>query len=407
MSGFDVGRVRADFPQLARLIHDKPLVYLDSANTAQKPQVVIDAVSSYYREHNANVYRAVHTLSDEATTLFEAARDAIQRLLNAGDRREIVLTRGTTEAINLVAQCFARPRLDAHSSIVITHMEHHANIVPWQMVCAATGAKLKVAPITPTGELDLDALFALLTPEVKLLAFTHISNALGTVNPVAQIVAEARKRGIATLIDGSQAVAHTQVDVRALGCDFYVFTGHKLFGPTGTGALYGKREHLNEMPPYMGGGEMIDVVTFDKTTFAEAPIKFEAGTPNIAGFIGLAQAIGYVEQLGYDAISAYEAELCRYAQAALTSISGLRLIGDAVERIGVFSFLIEGAHAHDLATILDHDGIALRSGHHCAHPLMAYFGVAATVRASLSIYNTVAEVDHLVASLERAKRMLQ
>jgi len=407
MSGFDVGRVRADFPQLARLIHDKPLVYLDSANTAQKPQVVIDAVSSYYREHNANVYRAVHTLSDEATTLFEAARDAIQRLLNAGDRREIVLTRGTTEAINLVAQCFARPRLDAHSSIVITHMEHHANIVPWQMVCAATGAKLKVAPITPTGELDLDALFALLTPEVKLLAFTHISNALGTVNPVAQIVAEARKRGIATLIDGSQAVAHTQVDVSALGCDFYVFTGHKLFGPTGTGALYGKREHLNEMPPYMGGGEMIDVVTFDKTTFAEAPIKFEAGTPNIAGFIGLAQAIGYVEQLGYDAISAYEAELCRYAQAALTSISGLRLIGDAVERIGVFSFLIEGAHAHDLATILDHDGIALRSGHHCAHPLMAYFGVAATVRASLSIYNTVAEVDHLVASLERAKRMLQ
>lgn len=406
MNGFDFDRVRQDFPLLERQVHGKPLVYLDSANTAQKPLKVIDAVDDFYRNHNANVYRAVHTLSDEATVLFEGARDAIAGLLNAADRREIVLTRGTTEAINLVAHSFLRPRLKPGDTVVLTLMEHHANIVPWQMACAACGATLKVAPINADGELIVEELIGLLTPEVKLLAFTHISNALGTVNPVERIVQEARKRGIPTLIDGSQAVPHMSVDVRAIGCDFYVFTGHKLFGPTGTGALYGKREHLDAMPPFMGGGEMIDVVRFDKTTYAETPIKFEAGTPNIAGFIGLAAAIRWVDALGFSAIEAYEKDLCAYALERLSAVKGLRLIGTARSRIGVFSFLIDGAHAHDLATILDHEGIALRSGHHCAHPLMAHYGVSATVRASLSVYNSEAEIDHLIGALERAKKML-
>ena len=404
--GFDVQRVRRDFPLLAREVHGKPLVYFDSANTAQKPAAVITAVDAFYREHNANVARAVHQLGEEATALYEGARRRIATFLNAPSVDEIVLTSGTTQAINLVAWSFALPRLREGDAILVTTMEHHANIVPWQLVAERTGAKLKVAPITPEGELIVERFVDLLTPEVKLAAVVHVSNVLGTVNPVAELARETRRRGIPLLVDGSQAVSHLPVDVRALGCDFYAMTGHKLFGPTGTGALWARREWLAQMPPLFGGGEMIREVRFEGTTFADPPHRFEAGTPNIAGFAGLGAAIDYVDALGRDAIAAWEHELGAHMAEALRGIEGIRLFGEAPGKAAVFSFLIEGAHAHDLATLLDHEGIAVRSGHHCAHPLMRFYGVPATLRASLAFYNTHEEIDRFVAAIGKARRML-
>lgn len=403
---FDPLRYRADFPLLSRRVHDKPLIYFDNANTAQKPQAVIDAVDRYYREFNANVSRAVHTLGEEATSAYEATRDKLARFINAPSRDEIVLTSGTTQAINTVAYSFAMPRLKAGDEILVTTMEHHANIVPWQLACERTGARLKVAPITPAGELIADRFIDMLTPSVKLAAIVHVSNVLGTVNPIRDLAKACRARGIPLLVDGSQAAPHLPIDVQALGCDFYTLTGHKLFGPTGTGMLWARREWLEAMPPFFGGGEMIKTVSFEKTTFADAPHKFEAGTPNIAGFIGLGAALDYVEAIGRDRIAAYERDLLVYATTALKSVPGLRLFGEAPHKAAVLSFLIDGIHAHDLATLLDHEGIAVRSGHHCAHPLMQFFGVPATARASLAFYNTRDEVDRFVAAIGRVRKLL-
>ncbi len=402
----DVERIRADFPLLAREVHGKPLVYFDNANTAQKPAVVIEAVDDFYRRTNANVARAMHALGEEATNAYEGARDAIARLLGASSRNEIVLVSGTTQAINLVAYSHAMPRLGPGDTILVTQMEHHANIVPWQLVCARTGATLKVAPITPQGELIVERFVELLTPDVKLAAVTHVSNVLGTINPVAELGRECRRRGIPLLVDGSQAAPHLRLDVRALNCDFYAITGHKLFGPTGTGALWAKREHLEAMPPFFGGGEMIREVRFEGTTFADPPHRFEAGTPNIAGFVGLAAAIRYVEALGIERIAARERELLAYATAALREVPGLRIFGEAPDKAAVIAFLIDGVHAHDLATLLDHEGVAVRSGHHCAHPLMQFYGVPATLRASLAFYNTHEEIDRFVAAIGRVRTLL-
>jgi len=400
------GDLRADFPLLAREVHGKPLVYFDNANTAQKPHVVIEAVDRFYRHSNANVSRAVHTLGEEATSLYEGARDALARFVNAGSREEIVLTSGTTQAINLVAYSHLLPQLRPGDAIVTTRMEHHANIVPWQLVAARAGATVKVAPIRADGTLDVEAFVGLLTPEVRLAAVTHVSNVLGTINPVAQIAREARRRGIALLIDGSQAAPHLPIDVRAIGCDFYALTGHKLFGPTGTGALWARRELLQAMPPFFGGGEMIREVRFEGTTFADPPHRFEAGTPNIAGFVGLAAAIGYVQRIGLPRIGAVERDLLAHATEALQAVPGLRIFGTAPEKAAVISFLIDGVHAHDLATLLDHEGIAVRSGHHCAHPLMQFFGVPATLRASLAFYNTHEEIERFVEAIARVRRLL-
>lgn len=403
---FDFERVRADFPVLAREVHGRPLVYLDNANTSQKPVQVIEAVDRFYRRSNANVARAVHALGDEATTAYEATRDKLARFVGAAAREEIVFTSGTTQAINLVAYSHALPQLKAGDAILVTQMEHHANIVPWQLVCERTGAHLKVAPITQAGELIVERFIELLTPEVKLAAVTHVSNVLGTINPIATLARECRRRGIPLLVDGSQAAPHLPINVQALGCDFYALTGHKMLGPTGTGMLWARREHLCAMPPFFGGGEMIREVRFDGTTFADPPHKFEAGTPNIAGFVGLAAAVEYLEAIGMDAIHDYERELGAYARAALATVPGLRLIGDAPGKAAVFSFLLEGAHAHDLATLLDLEGIAVRSGHHCAHPLMQFYGVPATCRASFAFYNTREEVDSLILALEKARGLL-
>ncbi len=403
---FDVQRCRADFPALQRHVHGKPLVYFDNANTAQKPLAVIEAVDGYYRRHNANVSRAVHTLGSEATALYEATRDKLRSFINAPSRDEVIFTRGATESINLVAYSWALPRLQSGDEILLTQMEHHANIVPWQLVCERTGAKIKVVPISQEGELLLDQLDALLTPRVKLLCLTHVSNVLGTVNPIARICAMARARGIPVLVDGSQAAPHLRIDVQALGCDFYAITGHKMFGPTGTGMLWAKRAILDAMPPFMGGGEMIKQVSFEKTVFNDLPYKFEAGTPNIAGVIGLGAAIDYINALGIETIRAIESDLLVYATQQLNTIPGMRIFGTAPGKAAVISFLIEGVHAHDLATILDTDGVAVRSGHHCAHPLMQFFGVAATARASLAFYNTREEVDVFITALLRARAML-
>ncbi len=402
----DIAAIRAEFPQLSRLIHGKPLVYFDNANTAQKPRAVIDAVSGYFTEHNANVARAVHTLGEEATSLYEAARDKLARFVGARSREEVVFTRGTTESVNLVAYSFLRPTLKPGDEILVSRMEHHANIVPWQLIAAETGARVVPAPITDTGELDVEGTVALMNERTQLVGLVHVSNALGTINPVATIIAAAKARGIPSLIDGSQAVPHFKVDVAALDCDFYVLTGHKLFAPTGTGALIAKREHLDAMPPFMGGGEMIRRVSFEGTTFNDPPHKFEPGTPNIAGFIGLGAAVDWLEAVGMDAIAAREARLRDTMRAALGEVDGLRLIGTARERAAVFSFVVEGAHAHDLATLLDHEGVAVRSGHHCTHPTMQFFGVPATVRASLSFYNTEDEIAAFVAALAKVRRML-
>ncbi|MEO5624172.1 MAG: cysteine desulfurase [Dokdonella sp.] len=403
---FEPERVRADFPLLARSVHEKPLIYFDNANTSQKPRAVIEAVDHFYRQNNANVARAVHQLGEEATAAYEASRDTIARFINAPSRNDVVLTSGTTQAINLVAHSYALPRLQPGDEILVTTMEHHANIVPWQLICERSGAKLAVAPITQSGELIVERFIELLTPRVKLAAVVHVSNVLGTINPIAELARATRKRGIPLLVDGSQAAPHLRVDVRALGCDFYTITGHKLFGPTGTGVLWARKELLQDMPPFFGGGEMIREVRFEKTTFADPPHRFEAGTPNIAGFVGLGAALDYVEELGRERIGEYERELRDHMHEALQRVPGLRLFGEAKEKVAVFSFLVEGAHAHDLATLLDHEGIAVRSGHHCAHPLMQFYGVPATVRASLAFYNTHDEIDRFIAAIARVRKLL-
>ncbi len=398
--------VRADFPLLEREVHGKPLIYFDNANTAQKPRAVIEATDRFYRQMNANVSRAVHQLGTEATEAYEAVRAKLARFLNAGSPDEIVFTSGTTQAMNLVAYSYALPRLGPGDEILTTVMEHHANIVPWQLVCERSGAKLKAAPITPTGELEVERYIEMLTPQVKLAALTHVSNVLGTVNPVTAIARETRRRGIPLVVDGSQAAPHLPIDVRALGCDFYAITGHKLFGPTGTGALWARRELLAAMPPFFGGGEMIREVRIEGSTFADPPHRFEAGTPNIAGIIGLGAALDYVESLGRERMARHETELLGYATAAMLAVPGMRIFGTAPHKAAVISFLIEGTHGHDLATLLDLDGVAVRSGHHCAHPLMSFFGVPATARASFSIYNTRDEVDRFIAALGRVRKLL-
>jgi cysteine desulfurase/selenocysteine lyase len=402
----DVARIREDFPLLAREVNGKPLVYFDNANTSQKPRAVIEAVDDFYRRHNANVSRAVHTLGEEATSAYEATRDKLARFINAPSRDEIVFTSGTTQAINLVAYSHLLPRLEPGDEIVITQMEHHADIVPWQILGERAGAKLKVAPITEKGELIVEKYIDLLTPRVKLAGIVHVSNVLGTINPVAEIARAAKKRGIPLLVDGSQAMPHMPVDVRALGCDFYALTGHKMFGPTGTGALWARKELLRDMPPFFGGGEMIREVRFDGTTYADPPHRFEAGTPNIAGFVGLGAAIDYMESLGRERIAAYEHELLDYATAAMKTVPGLRIFGEAKNKASVISFLVDGAHAHDLATLLDQEGIAVRSGHHCAHPLMQFYGVPATCRASFAFYNTREEVDRFIEAIARVRKLL-
>ena len=401
----DWARVRADFPLLMREVHGRPLVYLDNANTSQKPLPVVASQDAFYRRHNANVSRAVHALGTEATEAYEASRTRLARFLNVR-ADELVLCSGTTFALNLVAYSWALPRLKAGDTILVSRMEHHANIVPWQLVAQRTGATLKVAEILPDGSLDLDALYRSMTGDVKLLALAHVSNVLGTINPVREICREARRRGIVTVVDGSQAAPHMKLDVAGIGCDFYAVTGHKMCGPTGTGALWGRRELLQEMPPFIGGGEMIREVSFDGTVFNDPPHKFEAGTPNIAGFVGLGAAIDYLDGIGMDAIAAREAELLAHATEALRVVPGLRIFGTAPRKAAVISFLVEGAHAHDLATLLDLEGVAVRSGQHCAHPLLQFYGVAATLRASLAFYNTHEEIDRFVAALDKTRRLL-
>ncbi len=401
----DWSEIRDDFPLLTREVNGKPLVYFDSANTSQKPAAVIEAVDDFYRRHNANVSRAVHTLGSEATEAYESARRKLAAFLNVR-ADELVLCSGTTFAINLVAYSWALPRLKAGDAILLTRMEHHANIVPWQLIAERTGAKIKVAELRPDGSLDLDALHAAMTPDVKLLGVAHVSNVLGTVNPVREICKEARKRGIVTVVDGSQAVPHMAVDIASIGCDFYAFTGHKLCGPTGTGVLWGRREHLEAMPPFLGGGEMIKEVRFDGTVFNTPPHRFEAGTPNIAGFVGLGAAVDYLQGIGMDAIHAREAQLLAHATAALSDIPGMRIFGTAPGKAAIISFAIEGAHAHDLATLLDIEGFAVRSGQHCAHPLLQFFGVSATCRASFAFYNTEDEIERFATALRKVRTLL-
>jgi cysteine desulfurase/selenocysteine lyase len=402
----DVEAVRRDFPVLAREVNGKPLCYLDNAASSQRPRQVIDAISGYYEHSHANVHRGVHRLSQEATDLFEGARETLRRFINARATREIIFVRGTTEAVNLVAQSYARPRLQPGDEIVISWLEHHANIVPWQMVCEQTGARLRVIPITRSGEVDFDAFLGLLNDRTRLLALAHVSNALGTVVPVEKFVREAKRRGVPVLLDGAQAAPHMRVDVQALDCDFYCFSGHKMCGPTGIGVLYGRESLLAAMPPWQGGGDMILAVSFERTVYNELPYKFEAGTPHIAGAIGLARAVDYLEVLGLDRIAAAEHELLEYATERLSGIPGLTIVGTAPEKAAVVSFTVERVHPHDLGTILDSEGVAIRTGHHCAMPVMEFFGVPATARASFAFYNTRAEVDRLVDALQVAREML-
>lgn len=405
-AGIDWDRVRADFPLLRREVHGKPLVYFDSANTGQKPASVIETVDAFYRRHNANVSRAVHALGSEATESYEATRTRLAQHVNVA-ANELVLTSGTTFAINLVAYSWGLSNLKAGDVVLLTRMEHHANIVPWQLICERTGAKIRVAELHPDGSLDLDTLYAAMTPDVKLLGVAHVSNVLGTINPVAAICREARRRGITTVVDGSQALPHMTVDIAAIGCDFYAFTGHKMCGPTGTGALWARRALLESMPPFLGGGEMIKEVRLDEATiFNDPPHRFEAGTPNIAGHIGLGAAVAYLDGIGMDAIAAREAELLAHLTEEMQSVDGLRIIGTAAKKAAVVSFLVEGAHAHDLATLLDLEGVAVRSGHHCAHPLMKFFGVPATCRASLAFYNTHDEIEAFIAAVRKVRRLL-
>ena len=408
---YDVSAVRADFPILTRTVHDRPnrpgrpLVYLDSAASAQKPRQVIDAITGLYEADYANVHRGLHYLSGRATQLYEAARETVRGFVNAGSEREIVFTRSATEAINLVASSYGRAFLKEGDEIILSGMEHHANIVPWQMVREATGAVLKVVPVPEDGSFDLDAFAALVGPRTKLVALTHCSNVLGTVVPAADITRIAHDRGVPVLFDGSQAVVHMPVDVQAIDADFYVFTGHKLYGPTGIGVLFGKEELLDRMPPFQGGGDMIRTVTFEETTYADLPAKFEAGTPPIAQAIGLAAAIDYVESIGRDAIAAHEHELLRYATDRLTAIPGLEIIGRAEGKAAIVSFSMDCAHPHDIGTLVDQRGVAVRAGHHCAQPLMDRYGVSATTRASFGLYNTMAEVDVLADALDSVRSL--
>ncbi len=400
---FDVLDVRRDFPVLARVVHGKPLTYLDNGASAQRPNAVIDAVDDYERRHHANIHRGVHTLSQEATALYEGARDRLVRFINARSRHELIFVRGTTEAINLVAQSYARPLLQAGDEVLITHLEHHANIVPWQILCGQTGARLVVAPMDKRGEIHAEAVEALMGPRTRLFACAHVSNALGTVLPIRRLVAAAKSRGIATLIDGAQAVPHMAVDVQELDCDFYAFSGHKLFGPTGIGVLYGREALLERMPPWQGGGDMILAVSFEGTIYNSLPYKFEAGTPNISGTIGLGAAIDYLQSLDLHGARAHEHSLLDHATRTLSTIDGLRIIGTAGDKASLISFVVEGVHPHDLGTILDEDGIAIRTGHHCAMPVMEFFNVPATARASFAFYNTIEEVDRLAAAVARAR----
>jgi cysteine desulfurase/selenocysteine lyase len=402
---FDVDAVRREFPILARMVRGRPLAYLDNGASAQRPACVIDAVDDYERRHHANIHRGVHTLSQEATALYENARDRLVRFVNARSRAEIIFVRGTTEAINLVAQSYARPILKSGDEVLITHLEHHANIVPWQMVCEQTGATLVIAPIDSQGEVHVDAVVSLMSPRTKILACAHVSNALGTVLPVRRLIAAAKARGIATLIDGAQAVSHMPVDVQELGCDFYAFSGHKMYGPTGIGVLYGREQLLDRMPPWQGGGEMILAVTFAKTTYNALPNKFEAGTPNISGTVGLGAAVEFLERLDLHAARAHESALLVHATAVLSKIPGLRIIGSAAEKASLLSFVVAGVHPHDLGTILDEDGIAIRTGHHCAMPVMDFYKLPATARASFAFYNTFDEIDRLRLGIDRARKM--
>lgn len=402
---YDVEAIRRDFPIFEQTMRDKPLVFLDSAASAQKPRAVLDAMASLYTTHYANIHRGVYELSERATADFEAARDKVRDFLGASASREIVFVRGATEAINLVASTFGRTGIGAGDEVLITHMEHHSNIVPWQLLCQQTGARLRVAPIDDRGALELEEFGKLLTPRTKLAAISHVSNALGTVNPVSEMVRMARAAGVPVLVDGAQAVPHQAVDVQELGCDFYAFSGHKLFGPSGVGVLWGRAEHLEAMPPYQGGGEMILSVRFEESTWNDIPHKFEAGTPDIAGVVGLGAAIDYVTELGLAAIARHERDLLEYATAALEAVPGLRLIGTAPHKAAVLSFVLDGIHAHDVGTILDQEGVAVRTGHHCAQPAMERFGVSATARASLALYNRRADVDALVAGLQKVREV--
>jgi cysteine desulfurase/selenocysteine lyase len=402
---FDVEKVRADFPILKQAVYGKPLVYLDNAATSQKPAAVIEATTHYYSADNSNIHRGVHLLSERATREYEEARAKAQRFLNAAHSKEIIFVRGTTEAINIVANTYGRANVGAGDEVIITAMEHHSNIVPWQILCEEKRARLRVAPINDDGELILDEFERLLNEKTKIVSVVHISNALGTINPVHRIVEMAHRRGARVMIDGAQAAPHARIDVRALDCDFYAFSGHKVFGPTGIGVLYGKAALLEAMPPYQGGGDMIASVTFEKTTYNELPYKFEAGTPNIAGTIGLGAAIDYVNEIGLENIAQYEQGLLEYGTAELSKVPGLRLIGTAREKAGVLSFVLAGIHPHDVGTILDREGIAIRTGHHCAMPVMERFKIPATSRASLAFYNTKDEIDALVAGIYKVREV--
>lgn len=401
----DLAVCRTDFPALAQQVHGNPLVYLDSAASSQQPAYVIDKVAEFQRHDHANVHRGVHTLSHRATDAYEGARDAVTRFINAASRTEVVFTSGTTESINLVAQSFARERLKPGERILITHLEHHSNIVPWQLVCEQTGAELLVAPIDESGTVDAQELVAMLDDRVRLLAIAHVSNALGTVLPLDEIIREAHLRDIPVLVDGAQAAPHLPIDVQALDCDFYAFSGHKMFGPTGIGILYGKERHLEDMPPYQGGGDMILEVSFDGTTYNDLPYKFEAGTPNISGAVGLGAAVQYLESVGMQNIAQFEHELLEYMTTRLTEVDGIRLFGTAENKASVQSFLVGDIHPHDLGTILDHQGVAIRTGHHCAMPVMDHFGVPGTARASLGLYNNHDDIDRLVDGLGKAKEI--
>ena len=402
---FDVSQIRADFPILRRKVRGRPLVYLDNAATTQKPQAVLDALTAYYSGMNANVHRGVHELSEVATEAYENAREKVRGFFNARSTREIVFTRNATESINLVAQSFGRANIGAGDEVLISEMEHHSNIVPWQLLCEATGARLRVAPIDDRGELIMEELDKAITERTRLVAVAHMSNALGTVNPVEEVVRIAHARGAAILIDGSQAAYHMPVDVQSLDCDFYAATGHKLYGPTGIGVLYGKEQRLEAMPPFLGGGDMIRSVTFERSTWNELPAKFEAGTPDISGAIGLGVALDYVTGIGFDAIGRHEADLLDYGTQTLNRIDGVRLIGTARRKASVLSFVMEGIHPHDIGTIVDREGVAIRTGHHCAQPVMERFGVPATARASLAMYNTRDEIDTLASALHRVRQM--
>ena len=402
---FDVRRIRADFPILGERVQGRPLVYLDNGATAQKPRAVIDALSQYYATQNANVHRGVHHLSQVATDAYEAARRKVATFINAASDREIVFVRGTTEGINLIAQTFGRGQIGAGDEIIVSEMEHHSNIVPWWMLCREKGATLRVIPMNDRGELRLDAYQTLFSPRTKLVSFVHISNVLGTVNPATEIARIARERGVPVHIDGAQAVPHQRVDVQAIGCDFYTFSGHKMFAPTGIGVLYGRETLLDAMPPYHGGGSMIQQVDFDAITYADLPNKFEAGTPNIAGSIGLGAAIDYLNSIDFDGAARYEAHLLEYAHAALREVPGLKLIGAAERKVGVLSFVLSDIHPHDVGTILDLAGVAVRAGHHCAQPIMKHYDIPATTRASLAFYNTREDIDALVAGLYKVREV--